>query len=123
MRALSSGDLPAIRDNRNSWKIEAGALDAWAKKRPGPSPDTDRSADRAGPDRTITEDRTGPERTTPTDTTATLARLAAAEAKIEGLEARLADTQADRDAWRQQAERLASKSRSPGIFGRIFGRR
>lgn len=112
MRALSSGDLPAIRDNRNSWKIDTNALDAWAKKRPGPPPDTDRAADHSGPDRT-----------TPTDTHETLARLAAAEAKIEGLEARLADTQADRDAWRHQAERLASKSRSPGIFGRIFGRR
>lgn len=51
------------------------------------------------------------------------ADLAAARAKIEGLEARLADTQADRDAWRQQAERLASEARPIGIIERIFGRR
>lgn len=53
--------------------------------------------------------------------------LAASKAEIAGLQARLDDAKADRDAWRDRAERLddriaeLSKPR-PSIFERIFGR-
>lgn len=49
--------------------------------------------------------------------------LARMEGQAEATAARLIDLAADRDAWRQQAERLASEPRtSAGFFGRIFGR-
>lgn len=111
MRALSSGDLPAIRDNRNAWKIDPDALDAWAQKRPGPSPVTDR---------TVTENRPNQDQTTLKDTPETLARLAAAEAKIEGLEARLSDTQSDRDRLAGLLERALEPK--PSLWERIRGR-
>lgn len=76
MRALSSGELPAIRDNRNAWQIQAEAVDRWAANRSGHSPDTDRS---------LTEDQREPDRTTPADTPET--RLAVAETKLAAVTA------------------------------------
>lgn len=49
--------------------------------------------------------------------------LAALKAELAGVRDRLTDTQADRDRWREQAERLA-EARKPGIgfLGRLLGR-
>ena len=49
-------------------------------------------------------------------------KLAAAEEKILGLEARLSDTQADRNAWRAQAEMLAARPEK-SFWGRIWNSR
>lgn len=103
MRALESKVLRADRDNKNRWKISPEALEEWAKNRP----DTDRTVAEKRPD---------------TETGQLREELATAKATISGLEARLSDTQADRDAWRRQAERLASEGRPTGLFGRLFGR-
>lgn len=117
MRALTSGELPAIRDNKNAWQIDAEALDRWSEKRPGPSPDQG-----AVTDRTAETDQPEPARTTPADTPETLVRLAAAETRAEMLAEQVNDLKRDRDAWRQQAEKLASESRPVSIWGRLFGR-
>ena len=108
MRALASGDLPAIRDNKNAWQIDAEALDRWADKRPGPSPDQ-------GPDndRTMQQDQPEPDRTIYADTPETLVRLAVAEA-------RLADVTAERDRLAHLLEKALEPR--PGILARIFGR-
>lgn len=87
MRALSSGDLPAIRDNKNAWRIAESDLDAWSGQRPVP-------------DQTPTENTPGHVAATVTDTPETLARLAVAEA-------RLADALAERDRWQALALRLS----------------
>ena len=55
----------------------------------------------------------------PSDTPETLARLAVAEARLADALALAADLRADRDHWRQQAERLAER---PGPFSRWFRR-
>lgn len=102
MRALKSGRLPGIRDNENRWQIDPDAVDRWAGQRP----DTDRP-------------ETGQEPATPADTPETLARLAVAEARLADALASAADLRADRDHWRQQAERLAER---PGPFSRWFRR-
>lgn len=55
--------------------------------------------------------------------------LAAAKSEISGLQARLTDAQAiiedlkgDRDAWREQAQRLALETRPAGLLARLFRR-
>lgn len=101
MRALSSGDLPAHRDNRNTWQIETEALDKWASDRSGRVPDNVR---------TEVSDRSGQGRTPVTDTPETLARLAVAEA-------RLADVTAERDRLAALLEKALE--RPPGLIERL----
>lgn len=112
MRALSSGHLRAIRDNNGNWQIEPEAVDDWMSMR--------RSHDRQSPD--ISD---GPHPVTPLDTPETLAKLAAAETRAELLSAQVQDLKADRDAWRSQAERLASETQTvqrSGWLDRLLGR-
>lgn len=106
MRALALKSLKASRDNRNRWQIELADLEEWAADRP-------MSKDNF---RTVAEDMSRHDR----DQIATVARL---EAENCQLHERLDELRADRDAWRAQAERLASETRPAGIFFRIFGRR
>ena len=100
MRALSTNELNAIRDNKNAWRISKADLDEWAGQRPVTDPP---------PPSPAHEQLVG----TPTDTPETLARLAVAEA-------RLADALAERDRWRALAERLSEPR--PSIWTRIFNR-
>jgi excisionase family DNA binding protein len=108
MRALDSKDLHGTRDNRNRWKISRKDLDVWCENR-------------TETNRTVSVSDRDTDRNSPMDTYGALARLAAAEAKITGLEARLHEAQADRDAWRAQAERLSEPR--PSIIERLLGRR
>lgn len=102
MRALSSGDLPAIRDNRNRWQIDLTDLEKWAENRPGQEPDP-------RPDTTRTDNPDQP-RTVCMDTPETLARLAVAEA-------RLLDVTAERDRLTALLEKALQPR--PGIIERI----
>lgn len=111
MRALDAKSLKAERDNRNRWKISPDVLDEWLKGRP----DTDRSLTVAPLD----TDRSNPANTVP-DTPETLARLAAAEAKVEMLTGQVADLKSDRDRMADLLEKALEPR--PGFFGRIFGR-
>lgn len=110
MRALASGELLAIRDNKNAWLIDSEALDRWANKRPRLSPDQV-----PDPDRTLTKDQIEPDRTTYADTPETLIRLAVAEA-------RLADVTAERDRLAALLEKALEPRPVIGFFGRLFGR-
>lgn len=71
------------------------------------------------PDVLGADDPPGPPPGTPTD-------MEAAELRVENrlLRERLDELREDRDAWRSQAERLASEPRpvSVGFFSRLFGR-
>ncbi|WP_415839933.1 helix-turn-helix domain-containing protein [Paracoccus yeei] len=83
MRALSTGELRAIRDNKGGWRITEPDLIAWSGQRP-------------------VTDQPEPEQYTVTqmDTPETVTRLAVAEA-------RLADALTERDRWRDLALRLS----------------
>lgn len=105
MRALSSGDLKAIRDNRNAWQIEVADLEKWAKDRTGQAPDQTSDSNRTAP--------LDQQRTTYTDSPETTARLAVAEA-------RLADVTAERDRLVNMLEKALE--RRPSIIDRLFGR-
>lgn len=105
MRALASGELPAIRDNKGRWKIDPGALDLWAGQRP--------VIDRPEEEQDTEQVRSEP---------GILVRLAAAETRAEMLSAQLDELRADRDAWRAQAEKLADSRATWPFLARIFRR-
>lgn len=109
MRALTSGELKATRNNSGRWQITPEALEDWMELRPD---------DRSRP--AITKDIDGDDRPEQVDTPETLARLATAEARIEGLEARLMDTQAERDRLAGLLDRALEPR--PSIIDRIFRR-
>lgn len=106
MRALSTGEMRGIRDNRNAWRIAPEDVDSW-------------SSDRPVNDRTMTMDTLGQPAVTPTDTPETLARLAIAEARLADALDAAAEARKERDAWREQAERLAARG---GLLWRLLGR-
>lgn len=127
MRALASGHLRSIRDNSGAWLITPQALDDWLSMR--------RTSDRSSPDTpTGHHVDTGPD--LPDRLLEAETRAAAAEAHARGLADRLADTQADRDRWRDLAEKTLAprlieaetQSRSTrsvvgvGFFDRLFRR-
>jgi excisionase family DNA binding protein len=88
MRAIKAQELQAMRDNRNHWQIAPDALDRWRVS-------TVRTPDTA--------------HTLPTyqDSPETLAKLAAETARADAAEA-------DRDAWRKMAEKLADRPQQEG---------
>lgn len=102
MRALTSGELKAVRDNRNSWKIAREDLLAWSSDRTEPA--------RSGPDLPTDRPDAGPP-----DRLAD--QLADAEKRAAVAEARLSDAIADRDHWRALASRLSEPR--PGIIDRL----
>lgn len=104
MRALASGHLKATRDNSGRWLIDINAADDWASMRP---------QDRPSPAITTEPEKNDRSPPSVSDSAETLARLAVAEA-------RLSDALADRDRWREMAERL-SQPRT-WIFDRLFRR-
>ena len=116
-RALKSGDLRGVRDNFGQWRITEADADAWAATR---SPVHPEQRANIVPAQALDGLNAQLEH-------AKIA-LVASEARAEVLAARLADAQSDRDAWKAQAERLASEPRpaivpTVSIWDRIFGRR
>ena len=98
-RALKAGELRGRRDNLGAWRIDQDDLDAWAAHR---APAVRTGADTPPALPAIPH---------PAEAEAAGLRveLAGIRAEAAGLRDRLADTAADRDAWRQQAEELASR--------------
>ena len=109
MKAIKEHDLKAVRDNRNRWRIKPQDLEKWMEDRPVSD------ATLTVTDASLALDSRAGEGDTSV-------KLAAAEEKILGLEARLSDTQADRDAWRAQAELLATRPEK-SFWGRIWNSR
>lgn len=103
MRAITSGELAAFRDNSNNWQITVQALSDWTglpiRKI-------------VGIDRSIPTDTPKSAVDTPTDTPETLVRLAVAEA-------RLADVTAERDRLARLLEKSLERR---SWFERLLGR-
>ena len=102
MRAINAGDLMASRDNRNVWRITPEALAAWLSRH---------SAHCAAAAALVEPAVTPAVPAHPNDT---------ARAEVETLRISLAvattraeAAEADRDAWRAHAERLASRAAEP----------
>ena len=112
MRAIEATQLEARRDNRNQWRIERSALDRWTMDRPGP--DRDSPADRINADRDSPMDRTRADWSTLADDL-NKARLTIAqmEARLEERAALVRAAEADRDRWRDLAEKLTDRPAAP----------
>lgn len=109
MRALEREELKAFRDNSGRWKITPEALDDWLSMRPVRS-DVGQQ----------------PEKVSVTDHSQELmeakVEIATLSAQNEGLEARLADTQAERDRLAEALNKALESRSTTGFFGRLFGR-
>lgn len=80
MKALHDKSLPASRDNQRRWQIDPADVDAWTADWPAPVSDTGAVSDPSRPNETV----------------ATLREeIAAVRATVVGLEARLADRDAE----------------------------
>lgn len=107
MRALATGELKGVRDNRNAWRITAEDVKAWIGQRPVS-------------DQTLSKIAPGQPAVTTMDTSETLARLAVAEARLADALENITEARKERDAWKAQAERLANR---PGLLARLLGNR
>lgn len=119
-RALQSGRLRGVRDNRGQWRIEAADLDAWVAEHPRTVPHDVPHEVRHGADAVL----------------ALAVELAELRARLEGAEVRATDlarerdeAHADRDRWRAMAERLVEREAErpveppprPSFLARLFG--
>lgn len=89
MRAIKDQLLLAKRDNRNHWRIDPEDLDRWRSS-------TVRTVEAAHPMHT------------PNDSSETLVKVASLEVENGQLRERLLEAQADRDAWREMAQKRRS---------------
>lgn len=112
MRAISSAELHARRDNRNRWQIDATDLDTWSANRPV----QDRSVSNTAQVNVRTLGET--DQNMFEQLSEIKAELAAAQAEIRGLEARLEDTQAERNRLAQLLDKAMTPPES--FWSRIW---
>lgn len=96
MRAIKSHKLLAMRDNNNNWTIDKAELERWA-------------ADRKSRSRPLSEQVAEKE---VVDTPETLQKLAKAEAERDAAREMLSEARKDRDAWKEQAQKLADQAQN-----------
>lgn len=112
MRAIEATQLEARRDNRNQWRIERTALDRWTMDRTGS--DRDSRTDRTKPDRDSPMGRPGADWSTlAEDLAAARLTIAQMEARLEERAALVRAAEADRDRWRDLAEKLTVRPVAP----------
>lgn len=116
-REIKSGILPAALKNNGHHAIERADLDAWMSRR------TERAEAPEQP--AVTSHQPQQIEELARELAATREMVARLEGQAEATAARLDDLAKDRDAWKAQAERLASEPRpvSVGVWARIFGGR
>jgi len=91
MRAIKSSDLQAFRDNKNQWRIKADDLNAWLSAQCAHTVQEEVDAHPAHPE-PIAQD------------TLELVRV---KAELEAEKTLRATIEADRDHWRELAQKLA----------------
>lgn len=99
MRAIKSQDLQAFRDNKNQWRIESDDLHVWLSAHPAQGAHT------------VQEDvDTHPMHTTahPEPVSQDILELVRVKAELEAEKTLRATIEADRDHWRDLAQKLAT---------------
>lgn len=89
MRAINNHELKANRDNRNHWRIVSDDLELWVSS-------------------TVRTVEAAHHLHTPTDSPETLAKLAGETARANAAERARDQAEADRDAWREMAQKRRS---------------
>lgn len=105
VRALQSHELPGVRGNNGRWSIDPVELDRWAARRAPTVHIQPVHIDHAAEIERLS-DQLNSARHQLAEQANRLARL---DAEAAAQAARLADTAADRDAWREQAQRLSER--------------
>lgn len=117
-REIKAGNLHATTKNNGHKSIKETDLDDWIDRR------TERA--QIEPEKAAVPVKADADsdkiKVLEAELASTMQALARLEGQAEATTARLSDLAADRDAWRQQAERLASEPRPIGIVARLFGR-
>lgn len=123
-RALKSGHLAGMRDNRQRWRIDADALEAWAKAqaRTVQHEEQPRAAVQVGnPERDVAlalAERFREERDQSRLEEAGLrVEVAQVRQQMEQLREQMAELRADRDRWHKHATRSRLEW-ARGLFGR-----
>lgn len=106
VRALQSHDLPGLRGNNGRWSIDPKELDRWSERRAPTVHIQPVNIDHAAEIERLS-DQLNSARQQLAEQADRLARL---DAEATAQATRLADIAADRDAWREQAQRLADRS-------------
>lgn len=105
LRAIKSQELRAHRDNRGVWQISVDDLDAWLADRAR----TGAPSVRALAPHTAAHPAEAEVVALREELAGSRADAAGLRAEVAGIRDRLADTAADRDAWREQAQSLATR--------------
>ena len=105
VRALQSHALQGIRGNDGRWNIDTEALDRWNALRANTVHAQAMNSDHAAEIRRLSEQLNSARQ----EIAERDARVARLEAEAAARAARITDIMADRDAWREQAQRLADR--------------
>lgn len=100
MNAIKNGSLEAHRDNHNRWQIHPDNLLKWLSNRDD--------------NITVSNDKSD---TSEQDFLFSIRKL---EGVVELREMRISELESDRDAWKEQAQRLAEPR---SIWERLFGKK
>jgi len=98
MRAIKSGDLQAFRDNKNQWRIKTNDLNAWLFAHPAQGARTVQEEVDAHP---------VPPPAHPDTITQDTLELVRVKAELEAEKTLRTTIEADRDHWRELAQKLA----------------
>jgi len=98
MRAIKSGDLQAFRDNKNQWRIKTDDLNAWLSAHPAQCAHTVQEEVDAHPVHTPAH---------PNPIAQDTLELVRMKAELEAEKTLRATVEADRDHWRELAQKLA----------------
>lgn len=112
MRAINSGKLRAIRDNKNQWRINKDDLREWGAHTVRTPEDAPETAPEAQPAHASTD---------PDYVSDLKSSLAAERVRAEAAERARDQAEKDRDRWQAIAEKLATQP-TVGFLQRIFFR-
>lgn len=103
-KAIKSGKMSAVRQDDGSFSIDPSELHRVYPPTPSSTVHREQSE-------------------TPIETAVNSSELIELRVKLEAAHKRIEDLEEDRDAWKQQVNRLLSHTPQPSLWQRLFGKR